>query len=74
MPKLIDSLRGLGVERVFCGGEFSMALTASGCVYGWGPARYLGISSKDPIAATPRIIRGLAGNVSNTSQINDYYL
>lgn len=31
----IDSLTGLGVVKVECGSQFSVALTKSGAVYTW---------------------------------------
>lgn len=35
-PIKIDSLVGLGVTKVECGSQFSIALTRSGSVYTWG--------------------------------------
>lgn len=34
-PFQIDSLTGLGVVKVECGSQFSVALTKSGAVYTW---------------------------------------
>ena len=34
-PKVIDSLQALGVVRVFCGAQFSVALTRDGTVWTW---------------------------------------
>jgi len=35
VPFKIDSLQGLGVIKVECGSQFSVALTKSGAVYTW---------------------------------------
>ncbi len=34
-PKLVEKLQGLDVVRVFCGAQFSVALTKSGALYTW---------------------------------------
>ena len=34
-PKSIDKLQGLDVVKVYCGAQFSMALTKAGAVYTW---------------------------------------
>ena len=34
-PKLIEKLSGLDVIKVYCGAQFSVALTKSGAVYSW---------------------------------------
>ena len=34
-PKIIDTLQSLGVVRVFCGSQFSVALTRDGQVLTW---------------------------------------
>lgn len=34
-PKVIEKLMGQDVVRVYCGNQFSMALTKSGAVYTW---------------------------------------
>ena len=41
VPARIDTLQGLGVVKVECGSQFSLALTGSGAVYTW----YLSLSS-----------------------------
>ena len=35
IPMKIDFLQGLGVTKVECGSQFSVALTKSGAVYTW---------------------------------------
>lgn len=40
-PFQIDSLTGLGVVKVECGSQFSVALTKSGAVYTWYVRFYL---------------------------------
>ena len=34
-PKIVDTLQSLGVARVFCGSQFSVALTRDGQVLTW---------------------------------------
>lgn len=34
-PKLVEKLQGYDVVRVYCGGQFSAALTKGGAVYTW---------------------------------------
>lgn len=40
IPMKIESLAGLGVVKVECGSQFSVALTRSGSVYTWGKGDY----------------------------------
>ena len=40
VPMKIESLAGLGVIKVECGSQFSVALTISGSVYTWGKGDY----------------------------------
>ena len=40
VPIKIDSLAGLGVSKVECGSQFSIAMTRSGSVYTWGKGDY----------------------------------
>ena len=34
-PRIIEKLQGLQVEKIFCGGQFSLALCRNGAVYTW---------------------------------------
>ncbi|KAL7983783.1 hypothetical protein Chor_000659, partial [Crotalus horridus] len=58
----IDSLTGVGVVKVECGSQFSVALTKSGAVYTWGKGDYhrLGHGSDDHVRR-PRQVQGLQG-------------
>ncbi|KAK7877601.1 hypothetical protein WMY93_031686 [Mugilogobius chulae] len=62
VPMKIDSLTGLGVVKVECGSQFSVALTKSGSVYTWGKGDYhrLGHGSDDHVRR-PRQVQGLQG-------------
>ncbi|XP_076284957.1 E3 ubiquitin-protein ligase HERC2 isoform X1 [Lasioglossum baleicum] len=40
VPMKIESLAGLGVIKVDCGSQFSVALTRSGAIYTWGKGDY----------------------------------
>ncbi|XP_041440166.1 E3 ubiquitin-protein ligase HERC2 isoform X2 [Xenopus laevis] len=61
-PMKIDSLTGVGVTKVECGSQFSVALTKSGAVYTWGKGDYhrLGHGSDDHVRR-PRQVQGLQG-------------
>uniref|UniRef100_A0A3B3D0M2 E3 ubiquitin-protein ligase HERC2 n=1 Tax=Oryzias melastigma TaxID=30732 RepID=A0A3B3D0M2_ORYME len=60
VPMKIDSLTGLGVVKVECGSQFSVALTKSGAVYGKGDYHRLGHGSDDHVRR-PRQVQGLQG-------------
>uniref|UniRef100_A0A3Q3VWY8 E3 ubiquitin-protein ligase HERC2 n=1 Tax=Mola mola TaxID=94237 RepID=A0A3Q3VWY8_MOLML len=62
IPMKIDSLTGLGVVKVECGSQFSVALTKTGAVYTWGKGDYhrLGHGSDDHVRR-PRQVQGLQG-------------
>ncbi|XP_039600637.1 E3 ubiquitin-protein ligase HERC2 isoform X1 [Polypterus senegalus] len=62
VPMKIDSLTNLGVIKVECGSQFSVALTKSGAVYTWGKGDYhrLGHGSDDHVRR-PRQVQGLQG-------------
>ncbi|CAH0390181.1 unnamed protein product [Bemisia tabaci] len=62
VPMKIESLTGLGVIKVECGSQFSVALTRSGSVYTWGKGDYhrLGHGSHEHVRR-PRIIEALEG-------------
>jgi len=34
-PKAIDRLQGLGIVKVYCGMQFSLALTRDGSIWTW---------------------------------------
>uniref|UniRef100_A0A3Q2Y7Y6 E3 ubiquitin-protein ligase HERC2 n=1 Tax=Hippocampus comes TaxID=109280 RepID=A0A3Q2Y7Y6_HIPCM len=61
IPMKIDSLTGVGVVKVECGSQFSVALTKSGAVYtGKGDYHRLGHGSDDHVRR-PRQVQGLQG-------------
>ncbi|CAB0009589.1 unnamed protein product [Nesidiocoris tenuis] len=62
IPLKIESLAGLGVIKVECGSQFSVALTRSGSVYTWGKGDYhrLGHGSDDHVRR-PRKVAALQG-------------
>ncbi|XP_011304625.1 E3 ubiquitin-protein ligase HERC2 [Fopius arisanus] len=61
-PMKIESLAGLGVVKVECGSQFSVALTRSGAVYTWGKGDYhrLGHGTDDHVRR-PRKVAALQG-------------
>ncbi|XP_015606913.1 E3 ubiquitin-protein ligase HERC2 isoform X2 [Cephus cinctus] len=62
VPMKIESLAGLGVIKVECGSQFSVALTRSGAVYTWGKGDYhrLGHGTDDHVRR-PRKVAELQG-------------
>ncbi|KAL1491483.1 hypothetical protein ABEB36_012074 [Hypothenemus hampei] len=61
-PMKIESLAGLGVVKVECGSQFSIALTRSGSVYTWGKGDYhrLGHGNADHVRR-PKKVAALQG-------------
>ncbi|KAK9875133.1 hypothetical protein WA026_005926 [Henosepilachna vigintioctopunctata] len=62
VPMKIESLTGLGVIKVECGSQFSVALTRSGSVYTWGKGDYhrLGHGTSDHVRR-PKKVSALQG-------------
>uniref|UniRef100_UPI00358FCF6D E3 ubiquitin-protein ligase HERC2 n=1 Tax=Myxine glutinosa TaxID=7769 RepID=UPI00358FCF6D len=62
VPQKIESLTGLGVIKVECGSQFSVALSKSGAVFTWGKGDYhrLGHGSDDHVRR-PRQVQALQG-------------
>ncbi|KAG5682896.1 hypothetical protein PVAND_012214 [Polypedilum vanderplanki] len=62
VPMKIESLAGLGVIKVECGSQFSVALTRSGSVYSWGKGDYhrLGHGNSEHIRR-PKKVAALQG-------------
>lgn len=62
VPLRVDVLQGLGVVRVECGSQFSVALTLSGTVYTWGKGDYhrLGHGTDDHVRR-PKKVAALQG-------------
>ncbi|XP_053679051.1 probable E3 ubiquitin-protein ligase HERC2 [Anopheles nili] len=62
VPMKIESLAGLGVTKVECGSQFSVALTRSGSVYTWGKGDYhrLGHGNTDHVRR-PKKVASLQG-------------
>lgn len=57
VPVRVDLLQGMGVVRVECGSQFSVALTSSGGVYTWGKGDYhrLGHGTDDHVRRPKRV-------------------
>ncbi|XP_048589232.1 E3 ubiquitin-protein ligase HERC2 isoform X2 [Nematostella vectensis] len=57
IPMKVESLIGLGVSKVECGSQFSVALTRSGAVYTWGKGDYyrLGHGVDDHVRRPKRV-------------------
>ncbi|KAF7995498.1 hypothetical protein HCN44_006605 [Aphidius gifuensis] len=61
-PLLVDRLNGLGVVRIECGAQFSLALTKYGEVWTWGKGDYYRLGhGNDQHVRKPTIIEGLRG-------------
>ncbi|XP_068720941.1 E3 ubiquitin-protein ligase HERC2-like [Montipora capricornis] len=61
-PKIVDTLQSLGVARVFCGSQFSVALTRDGQVLTWGKGdgSRLGHGTEDHVRF-PKVIEVFSG-------------
>ncbi|XP_077559435.1 E3 ubiquitin-protein ligase HERC2 isoform X3 [Haemaphysalis longicornis] len=57
VPLRVDLLQGMGVVRVECGSQFSVALTSAGGVYTWGKGDYhrLGHGTDDHVRRPKRV-------------------
>ncbi|XP_068082847.1 E3 ubiquitin-protein ligase HERC2 [Anabrus simplex] len=62
LPKLVDKLQGVDVVKVYCGAQFSLALTKTGAVYSWGKGDTyrLGHASEEHVRF-PKLVEGLQG-------------
>lgn len=62
VPKLIDKLQGQEICRVFCGAQFSLALSKSGALFTWGKGdnHRLGHNCEEHVRY-PRQVKTLAG-------------
>ncbi|GFS15828.1 E3 ubiquitin-protein ligase HERC2, partial [Elysia marginata] len=62
VPMKVEALQGLGVVKVECGSQFSVALTDTGVVYTWGKGDYhrLGHGTDDHVRR-PRRVNALQG-------------
>ncbi|CAD6227584.1 GSCOCG00001264001-RA-CDS [Cotesia congregata] len=62
IPKIVDKLLDIDVVKVYCGGQFSAALTAQGEIYTWGKgtAYRLGHGNEDHVRY-PKLVEGLKG-------------
>ncbi|XP_034934449.1 E3 ubiquitin-protein ligase HERC2 [Chelonus insularis] len=62
LPKIVDKLLDIDVVKVYCGGQFSAALTAQGEVYTWGrgTAYRLGHGNEEHVRY-PKLVEGLKG-------------
>uniref|UniRef100_A0A0B7BGT1 HECT-type E3 ubiquitin transferase n=2 Tax=Arion vulgaris TaxID=1028688 RepID=A0A0B7BGT1_9EUPU len=62
VPMKVEALQSLGVLKVECGSQFSVALTKSGAVYTWGKGDYhrLGHGTDDHVRR-PRRVTALQG-------------
>lgn len=62
IPRLVEKLENVEISNVYCGSQFSMALSKSGTVYSWGKGEgwRLGHSTEEHIRF-PQIIETLQG-------------
>ncbi|XP_054270101.1 E3 ubiquitin-protein ligase HERC2 isoform X2 [Macrosteles quadrilineatus] len=62
LPKLIDCLQGVEISRVYCGAQFSLALSSSGDIYAWGKGDNfrLGHPSEEHVRF-PKIVQAMKG-------------
>ena len=69
-PKLIDKLQDVDVAKVYCGAQFSLALTKSGAVYSWGKGdtHRLGHASEEHVRF-PKLIEVLQGKTLHSTRL-----
>ncbi|XP_042217246.1 E3 ubiquitin-protein ligase HERC2-like isoform X2 [Homarus americanus] len=62
VPKLVDKLQGQEICRVFCGAQFSVALSKTGSLFTWGKGdnHRLGHSSEEHVRY-PKQVKALTG-------------
>ncbi|KAK8398901.1 hypothetical protein O3P69_004178 [Scylla paramamosain] len=62
VPRLVDKLQGQEICRVFCGAQFSLALSKSGALFTWGKGdnHRLGHNSEEHVRY-PKQVKGLTG-------------
>ncbi|KAG8235158.1 hypothetical protein J437_LFUL015198, partial [Ladona fulva] len=62
-PRPVDRLGGLNVTRIYCGAQFSVAITKSGAVYTWGKgdSHRLGHGPSEDHVRYPKLVEGLLG-------------
>jgi E3 ubiquitin-protein ligase HERC2 len=72
-PKLIDKLQDIDVVKVYCGAQFSLALTKTGSVYSWGKGdtHRLGHASEEHVRF-PKLIEALQGEVLAVIHFKNY--
>ncbi|CAH1402584.1 unnamed protein product [Nezara viridula] len=64
LPKLVERLQGIHVVRVFCGNQFSLALTTSGELYSWGKGDNFRLGhASDEHVRFPKLISAFKGKV-----------
>lgn len=74
VPRLIDKLDGIPVEKVYCGAQFSVALTKSGSVYTWGKGDHfrLGHGTEEHVRY-PKLVEALAGKVIKSVSVGSMH-
>jgi alpha-tubulin suppressor-like RCC1 family protein len=73
-PKLIEKLEDVDVVKVYCGAQFSLALTKTGSVYSWGKGdtHRLGHASEEHVRF-PKLIEFLQGTASSSIRDSNIY-
>lgn len=63
IPRLVEKLQNVEIVSVYCGGQFSIALSSDGEVYSWGKGEgwRLGHTSEEHVRY-PQLIESLKGN------------
>lgn len=64
LPKLVERLQGVHIVKVYCGNQFSLALSATGELYSWGKGDNFRLGHpSDEHVRFPKLIAGLKGKV-----------
>ncbi|ODN06550.1 E3 ubiquitin-protein ligase HERC2 [Orchesella cincta] len=74
VPRLIEKLDGIPIEKVHCGAQFSVALTKTGAVYTWGKGDHfrLGHGTEEHVRY-PRIVEALTGKVVKSISVGSMH-
>jgi E3 ubiquitin-protein ligase HERC2 len=61
-PRIVDKLQGLQVDKIFCGGQFAMALCRNGALYSWGQGDHFRLGhGTEEHARLPKFVEALLG-------------
>jgi len=74
LPKVVEKLEGIEIKRVYCGSQFSVALSAGGEVFTWGRGDdfRLGNGSEEHVRY-PRKVEAMSGKVVTQLAVSQFF-